>query len=181
MKGINKLKEAVLNDCKNGDNCFNDNGCDKNKSKCFHKYCDTYKWIIDRAMHYAKKLDIEYLEVLDQWEERRTYWYMNYYQEAQQPLLDSENIVMLNEWRSELKKRFGDDPKNWKFVCPACGHIQSCGDFEDEGYQRENAYYNCIGRFKKGVGCTWTIGGLLNIHKTTVIKKCTAYPVFEMA
>lgn len=75
--GIKKLTEAVKRDCREGQGCFNPNGCDhefirhvpetdpsmirlgqKTKcikvSKCAHKYCDKYKWVLDRAEEYAK-------------------------------------------------------------------------------------------------------------------------------
>lgn len=107
--GLESLKEAVQKDAREGNNCFNENGCDhefyrmvpqENKaliemgfttacvrvSKCGHKYCDKYKWVLDRAKHYAEKTGRTTEEILQAWESKRTYWYMNYYQECNQPL-----------------------------------------------------------------------------------------------
>jgi hypothetical protein len=108
-KGLESLKAAVLLNTKDGEGCFNENGCDheftrmvpetnpaliemgmtqacKRVSKCFHKYCDKYKWVIERAKHYAEKTGREFEEIIEIWESNRTYWYMGYYQEGQQPL-----------------------------------------------------------------------------------------------
>lgn len=108
-KGIESLKNAVINDCEEGENCFNENGCNhefyrtvpetnpglismgiktccKHISKCSQKYCDKYKWVIDRAKYYAEKTGKTYEEIIEIWEENRTYWYMGYYQDCNQPL-----------------------------------------------------------------------------------------------
>lgn len=108
-KGIESLREAVLRDTKQYNDCFNENGCDheftrivpetnpgllemgiktccKMVSKCSHKYCDKYKWVIDRAKIYAEKTGRTYEEVVEIWESNRTYWYMNFYQDCNQPL-----------------------------------------------------------------------------------------------
>jgi hypothetical protein len=112
-KGIESLKAAVMLDVKGGNDCFNENGCDheytrmfpetnpaliemgftqccKRISKCFHQYCNKYKWIIDRAKYYAEKTGKTFEEIIEIWESNRTYWYMNYYQEGKQPLKGKE-------------------------------------------------------------------------------------------
>lgn len=71
--------------------------------------------------------------------------------------------------------------KNWKFVCPVCEHVQSCNDFEEIGKDRSHAMFNCIGRFKKSVGCDYTMGGLFTLNKTVIVKDFLAHKVFEMA
>lgn len=205
-KGIDSLKDAVLRDTKEAENCFNENGCDhefqrmqpetnprliemgftrccRAVSKCSHKFCNKYKWIIERAKHYAEKTEKTFEEILEVWESDRTYWYMNYYQECNQPLLEGNGFYLYEDWVTELKKRFGDDPKKWQFVCPSCGNIQTIQDFID--YNIENpegkVYYNCIGRYVQGKGCDWTLGGLLKIHSTVVIQNGRPVPVFDMA
>jgi hypothetical protein len=108
-KGIKSLREAVQRDTKQYNNCFNENGCDhefirivpetnpglikmgiktccKMVSKCSHKYCDRYKWVIYRAKYYEEKTGRSFEEVIEIWENNRTYWYMNYYQDCNQPL-----------------------------------------------------------------------------------------------
>lgn len=109
QKGIETLKAAVMKDTIGGENCFNEKGCDhefhrivpeENQrlvamgfktaclcvSKCFHKYCDTYKWVVDRAAHYSEKTGIPVEDIIRVWEENRSYSYMNYYQDCNFPL-----------------------------------------------------------------------------------------------
>jgi hypothetical protein len=205
-KGLESFTNAVMKDCHQYNNCFNENGCNHEftrivpetnpallemgfkqccirVSKCSHKYCDKYKWVIERAKHYAEKTGKTFEEILEVWENDRTYWYMNYYQECNQPLLEGDSIIMYDDWIKELKHRFGDDAKKWAFVCPACGNIQTCQDFIDLKIEspESKVYFNCIGRYTKTSGCDWSIGGLLKINKQTVIKDGKAFPVFEMA
>ncbi len=205
-KGIESFKAAVIRDCQQGDNCFSENGCTKerhaylpednprliemgiktkcvSKTKCFHDYCGKYKWVMDRASHYAEKTGKSVEEIMTIWETDRSYWYMNYYQDSKQPLLDSENIINYDVWIAELKNRFGSDHKKWAFKCPACGNIQTIQDFIDNGIENPETkvYFSCIGRFVKNKGCDWTLGGLLKIHKISVMKDAQVFPVFEMA
>jgi hypothetical protein len=206
-KGIDSLREAVINDCKKGQDCFNENGCDHefyrtlpqdnpkliemgmtkkccHISKCSHKYCDKYKWTIERAKHYAEKTGKTYLQILEIWEKTRSYWYESFYQECNQPLLEGDNIIFYDDWIKQLEERFGKDPKKWAFVCPACGHVQTAQDFIDNKIEdfETKVYFSCIGRYiNKTHGCDWTLGGLLKINKMSVIKDGQAHPVFEMA
>ncbi len=208
-KGIDKLIEAVKRDCKEGQDSFNMNGCDhefqrmeketdprfiakgmteycKQVSKCTHKYCDKLKWVLERAQQYADALGVSRDEVLDKWEENRSYWYMNYYQECNQPALDGkQKVVKLDDWIAEAESRFG---RNWKFVCPACGHVQSIADFKKIGEDVNLVYSMCIGRYlgvndKTGEkGCNYTVNGFISLNKTTVISHdFLPVKVFEMA
>ena len=91
----------------------------------------------------------------------------------------------LEEWRSKAIEIFEiDNFTRWKFVCPNCGHIQCAQDFIDAEIDqwRDVFFFSCIGRWKKGVGCDWTLGGLLQIHQTEVISESgEKVPVFEFA
>jgi len=179
-KGIESLQESVKKDCEKS-NCFNENGCNVKNSKCGHSYCDKYKWIIDRAKHYAEKTGKTFEEILTIWETDRNYWYMNYYQDCYQPLIKDGSTIMYDDWISKLTERFGDRA-NLTFICPSCGHKQSVKDFENIGEEGGAACFNCIGRYKKNLGgCDWSLGGLISLHKTSVIKDGKAHPVFEMA
>ena len=205
-KGLESFKAAVMKDCQGGENCFSENGCTKeryanlpednkkliemgiktkcvSRTKCFHDYCAKYKWVIERANHYAEKIGKTVDEVMKIWETDRSYWYMNYYQECNQPLLNSERIINYEDWLSEIKSRFGEDSKKWAFKCPSCGNIQTAQDFVDNGLgeHKDNVYFNCIGRYMKGKGCDWSLGGLLKINKVSVMKDAKIFPVFEMA
>lgn len=207
-RGMESLMAAVQKDCSQGNNCFNPEGCDKERylnlpeddlsmrkmgfktkcvanTKCFHDYCGKFKWIMDRAEMYAKLTGKTKEEVVEAWENQRTYWYMNFYQESNQPeiKLDGMKIILFDDWTKTLEQKFGKDSKGWKFKCASCGNIQSPQDFIDAGFieESENAYYNCIGRLVKDKGCDWTLGGLFQIHKNVVVKDMKVIPVFEMA
>ncbi|MFK5950951.1 MAG: VVA0879 family protein [Methylococcales bacterium] len=181
--GIESLKKAVITDCKKGQDCFNENGCNQKETvKCLHKYCDKYKWVIDRAKHYAEFCNASYLDIMHEWESARSYWYMNFYQDPNQPEFTGDmEVIHFDAWASQLKSRFGEDRDNWSFKCPACGHAQSMGDFTQIDVDKNNAYTNCIGRYKDDIGCDWSINGLLSIQKVMVVKDSVPHPVFEMA
>lgn len=103
---------------------------------------------------------------------------------------------------AELRRRFGDNPLNWRFVCPACGTVQGAPDFYAAGFERGkgevNKYlgFSCIGRFTRqgdaGIaaknrgekwdkGCNWTLGGLLQIHELEVEFEGKKVPHFAIA
>lgn len=208
-KGIESLKAAVMRDCEKHENCFNENGCDKQSHKfvpetdpnlvkmgitsrcvplikCEHLYCDKYKWVIDRATEYAKLSGKSIEEIITAWETRRDYWYMNFYQDCKQPPIDGNiNIIFYEDWKQQLIERFGEDSADWKFVCPKCSNVQCGKDFEEIGVSRDEwvfqVYYSCIGRSTKSKGCDWTLGGLISLHKTVVFSDGNISPVFEMA
>ena len=157
-KGIESIKLAVMKDCSEGNDCFNPNGCDKEftkmvpqtnprllemgikeacmaQTKCFHKYCDKFKWINDRAKHYAESLNTTEEKVIQGWENERTYWYMNFYQDSKQPLIDNVKVF---ETLEELEKSVSGKG----FRCPKCSGIS------------KDAYECSLG------GCDWKSYGL---------------------
>jgi len=81
----------------------------------------------------------------------------------------------IEEWRAEGKRLFGDDYRDWRYVCPACGRINTGREFEVAGAAPNDSYSTCIGRhngkgvkgiaLKKGApppetGCDWAAFGL---------------------
>ncbi len=205
-RGLESLKAEVMKDCAAGENCFSENGCRHERykylpqdnprliemgikskcvanTKCFTDYCGKYKWVLERAKHYSEKTGKSVDEILRIWETDRGYWYMNYYQESNQPLINSESIFLYDDWISQLKERFGNDPAKWAFKCVNCGNVQTAQDFIDNNVEehKESVYFNCIGRYVKGKGCDWTLGGLLKMNKVSVMKDALVVPVFEMA
>jgi hypothetical protein len=52
-----------------------------------------------------------------------------------------------SEWLVEAKRRFGEDPLTWKFVCPACGHVASVGDWKKAGAPESAVAFSCVGRW----------------------------------
>lgn len=156
MNGYEKLKEAVIRDCndRNSCGCFHENGCnipgqrignygEEGYKSCFHSYCDKFKWIIERAKHYEEKLGIPWNEILDSWEENRSYWYMNYYQESNQPLIEGEKVRVFDTLDDYKKSAVHNE-----YLCP------SCGDVSDNAYKCKKCgwkVYGLFGDMGKGV------------------------------
>ena len=160
-KGYEKLKSAVERDIRNDSernsfNCsFSKDGCNNPDCKCFHKYCDKFKWIIERAEHYAEILDIPAAEILDSWEEQRDYWYMNFYQECKQPLLDSSGKVRVFDTNEDVVKSFG----NKGFRCPNCKGVSSHPQICDTHKVVDNKV------------CAWKSFGFFRFNLVTVVVK----------
>jgi len=75
-------------------------------------------------------------------------------------------------WIKEAIELYGNDPKQWKFICPVCKTVQTIQDFIDAGVGKETISktiaFSCIGRFTKTKGCDWTLGGLFRLHTLEV-------------
>lgn len=104
VTGIERLKGAVA--------------YDQEREPNSHDYQGKLDWIIDRAKHYEEKTGISYLEVIEKWEEKRDYWYMNYYQDCNQPLLTNEDDYVFDTV-DDFKKAVGKSG----FRCPKCEGI----------------------------------------------------------
>ena len=78
------------------------------------------------------------------------------------------------EWIDKAIELFGKDSKEWKFVCPSCGHKQSVKSVvqNNPSLNPEDVenwiHYNCEGRINEGEGCNWTLGGLFKIHELEI-------------
>jgi hypothetical protein len=151
LKGYDKLKASVEGDCNKHSSCgcFNPNGCDvkgqrKDGKSCFHDYCNKFKWVVDRAMHYAEKLGLDWEDVLIAWEANRSYWYMNYYQDSNQPEIKGDKVKVF-ETVADMLNSIGEK----QFRCPSCGGIT-------------NSPYKCNSglEMSKGKICNWNVGGL---------------------
>lgn len=86
-----------------------------------------------------------------------------------------------DELVDELRRRFGDDPLEWAFVCPQCGDVASAADFREalaahprtnrDGSPKTASHLlgqECIGRTLGALtdgsnerGCDWCAFGLL--------------------
>lgn len=97
-KGLEKLQTAVEKDCSKDGGTLHPEGCVTCGAKCFHNYCDKYKWVIDRAKSYGEAMGLHWEDILDGWEESRNYWYMNYYQECNQPKITPKMSGCLILW-----------------------------------------------------------------------------------
>jgi len=152
-KGYLSLKREVIKDCMGGEKCFNTTGCTNTTSrgrriKCFHRYCDRFKRIIDLAKHYSHKTNIPVGDLLDTWEEDRSYWYMNYYSNI--PKLTGSNILVVNTVE-EFMEQVGDQG----FRCPHCNQVSSNPYKCDSGFELE--LLNSNGEKKP---CNWKSYGM---------------------
>lgn len=92
------------------------------------------------------------------------------------------NTMTREEWLALGKKLYGEDFKQWKFKCVHCGNIQTAQDFKDIGVDPDDVvFFSCLGRWKKGIGCDWTLGGVFRIHKREVTYEEKSIPVFLFA
>jgi hypothetical protein len=170
--GYEKLKKSVEGNCNEGNSCgcFNPNGCDKENQKvgdkyCSHGYCDKFKWVTDRAAHYAEKTGILPEEILNAWEEKRDYWYMNYYQDGNQPKIEADKVRVFTT-TAELLESIGEK----QFRCPACDGIST------------NPYKCTSGKETNGKVCDWKVYGLFGdlgkgIH-IFLKEKCAGETIF---
>jgi len=102
-KGYIKLNNAILSDTKSG--------------RSEEERLKVLKFAIDRAKHYEEKTGVSACDILTMWENARTYWYMNYYQYSNQPLLTES--VRVFETVEELYESIGDKG----FRCPYCNGV----------------------------------------------------------
>lgn len=99
----------------------------------------------------------------------------------------------LAEWMNDGKELFGEDYSNWKFKCPACGHISSIQQFKESDADPNDAYQVCIGRVNGkgtknqtdlGYGCNWAAYGLFKTigkGRTVVTDEGKEVKVFDFA
>jgi len=118
---------------------------DEQKSPNFHDYRAKLKWVVERANHYAEKTGLRPADILDAWEKARTYWYMNYYQDANMPLIKGDDVRVF-ETEVELRKSVGTAG----FRCPMCNAAS------DSPYECDSG-----AEMSKGKVCDWKSYGLL--------------------
>lgn len=103
------------------------------------------------------------------------------------------------ELLAELRSRFGDDPMDWAFQCPACKDIATGRDFR-EAIATDPARYGiyaskylgriCIGRLLgalsktlkyTGRGCDWSASGLFRGPEFVILPDGSEAPSFAPA
>lgn len=109
-----------------------------------HDYRGKLAWVLERAKHYAEITGLEASDILDAWEKERGYWYMNYYQDSQQPPLTNKDVRIF-----DAQIDFENSVGKAGFRCPMC-----------EGISRSP--YECTSgkEMRKGVICDWKSYGL---------------------
>lgn len=105
---------------------------------------DLEKYLRAKLEEYSNALDIPQEEILNAWEQDRTYSAINYYQEANQPSIKSDKVKVF-ETVEEMLQEIGEK----KFRCPSCNGIStnpySCNSGEE---------------MAKGKTCDWKVYGL---------------------
>ena len=99
--------------------------------------------------------------------------------------------ITLKQWKQEGQSKFGEDSKQWKFICPSCKHVASVQDYIDAGAVDGEIGFSCIGRnlgIKKSIGdktggpCNYAGGGLFQLNPVKVIlSELESVRVFEFA
>ena len=93
---------------------------DEQRSPNMHDYREKLQWIVDRVQHYADKTGLNASDLLDAWEEHRGYWYMNYYQDCNQPEIKGDAVRVFDDI-PQAQAAIG----NREFRCPSCNRISS--------------------------------------------------------
>lgn len=86
--------------------------------------------------------------------------------------------MTLEEYLAKGKELYGENTDEWKYKCPACGHIQTIKDFKpykEKGATPNSATEECIGRYTGG---EW-IGK--NGKKTTSPCNYAGYGLFRIS
>lgn len=97
-----------------------------------------------------------------------------------------------SEWMEEGKKLFGEEMKNWVFVCPICETKMSMLDYQKSGAPQGAIAMSCIGRYTKntqeafsktkvvkGKPCNYTSGGLFDFNPIEVMVDGELIKVFD--
>lgn len=116
---------------------------DQMRSPGFHDYRAKLAWAIERARHYADKTGLTAVEILNSWERSRNYWYMNFYQDSKQPLIEGDSVRVFDTVEA-LKESIGSP----QFRCPACSGVS------------KDAYTCDAGTVVDGKPCDWKVYGL---------------------
>ena len=57
-------------------------------------------------------------------------------------------LISLNAYYLEGVRLFGNNPLDWRYICPVCGHIASAQDFINVGATTDRIGIACIGAIK---------------------------------
>lgn len=118
---------------------------EKDEARGDGKRCrEKLEWVIERVQHYAEVTGLLAAEILDTWEDKRDYWYMNYYQDAEQPRLDGA-MVRIFDTPEAAGEAIGKDG----FRCPRCGEVS-----------RDPYQCNSGKEMEPGKICDWKVYGL---------------------
>ncbi|WP_417536305.1 hypothetical protein [Methylophaga sp.] len=97
--GYKSLKEAYMHDCRRA-------GKEARPMRNKDEYYKKFQWVIARCLHYASKQNRTPWDVLNEWESKRTYWWINFYQDCNQPKIMPESISRKDMHIRGLKKYY---------------------------------------------------------------------------
>ena len=83
--GYKSLKDAYMRDARKA-------GTETRPMRNKDEFYKKFQWVINRCIHYSQALNKTPWEVLDAWESKRDYWWMNFYQDSNQPKIRKESI-----------------------------------------------------------------------------------------
>lgn len=135
-EGYQKLRTAILNDTKSG--------------WSEESRLEKLDFAVERAKHYEEKTGIPAGEMLTAWENRRDYWYMGYYQDCNQPLIQGESVRVFDS-TDDMLEAIGKAG----FRCPHCKGVSRNPYRCDSGIKLQ-----LINSGKKKETCNWGSGGL---------------------
>lgn len=152
---MSKLQE-LINTFKNDERW---NTVNRDGSRRFDK---EIAWIESMVRDYADKLKMPVDRVVELTEARRDYSWPNYYQPANFPPIDSDNIFGVFETAEAFKEHIQQNYKGFK--CPRCGNVG-------------NNPQECDHRIAKDGVCDWTSYGLCKTGISVIILAAGVTPI----
>lgn len=120
------------------------------------RFADKLEWIKKMVKNYSEKLGFSEADIIEKFEEKRTYWSANYYQPCTQPELDDKVVIF--DTLEDFKKAF----PSGKFRCGICNGITTDPNKCNSGV-----------KLKSGIICDWKTYGLFpspNVFRFTIKK-----------
>lgn len=114
-----------------------------------YQYEDIGIFIRKICKEYGEFFGYSEIEIFDALESKRTYWYVNYYQEANFPELDTIKVFKNKKEMFEITK------PDQGFRCPNCNGVSKHPYICDSGIETD-----LIGSEQKGI-CNWKSYGFL--------------------
>lgn len=134
-EGYKSLRAAIEGDCRSG-------WPDSDRMAKLTFACD-------RAKHYEEKTGVPAGDILTAWEGRRNYWYMNYYQDANQPLITGDSVRVF-ETKEDARAAIGKGG----FRCPRCKGVSA------NPYECNSGVKLILRDGNKPEKCNWKVYGL---------------------
>lgn len=144
---MDKLQELL-------DKFRNDENWNTEEKNGSHRFDKKLEWIKFMIKDYSEKLSLSIDRTVEIMEEKRTYSWPNYYQEANFPPLNSSGLIGVFDTFEDFRKHTLNNYKGFK--CGACGNIGS--DPQE-----------CEHRIKKDGKCDWTSYGLFSSGVSVII------------